>query len=793
MSVDVSDYEKLGKFYLGKEYDLEEHRIGDELLLYDSKDMVTHGVVLGMTGSGKTGLCIALLEEAAMDNVPAIVIDPKGDIANLMLMFPELDAKSFEPWVNPDDAAKKGVSVAEHAEKTAAMWKSGLADWGQTAERITTLKEKTDINIFTPGSSAGIPVSILSSLEAPPPEVMEDSEIFGDRISSTVESLLSLVGVKVDGPQSPEAVLLGAIFLGEWQEGRSLDLESLIGQIQRPNFGKIGVIDLESFYPEKSRQTLAFKFNALLASPGFSTWLEGAPLDIAKMLHRDDGKPRISIFSIAHLSDAERMFFVSLLLNQMLGWMRTQRGTTSLRALLYMDEIYGYLPPTANPPSKRPMMTMLKQARAFGLGCLLATQNPVDLDYKALSNIGTWFLGRLQTERDKARVLDGLEGAAGSQNAKFNRKEIERLLSGLGNRVFLMNNVHEDAPVLFHVRWVMSYLTGPLARGQIKGLMDPKRAEFETEKAEVAVNPMARSGTSAVSTTRPVVGAGVVELFGEIERGETIYKPYLLREAKVHFVFSKANIEGSHSIVKLNPILDTGIAWDDTVLLNEASFSSEPEQGIGFANLPGYAMNAKNYKDVENEFKDDLYREERMEIWSCPMLKAYGEPDETEADFRIRISHHTREERDAAIEKIRQAAERKMKTLESRLTTAEHRLSREKTEATSAKMQAGISVVGGILKSLFGRKSSLGGLVGGTRSSGVTKATRAYKQHRDVAHAEAIVESTAKELEEIKNNMVVELSKVADSFDPLTLPLEKEILKPRRTDVQLGRIGLVWR
>ena len=335
-----------------------------------------------------------------------------------------------------------------------------------------------DINIFTPGSKAGIPVSILSSLEVPPFEIMDDGELLGERIESTVSSLLSLVGVDADPIQSPEAVLLSAIFQHAWAAEQNITLETLIRHIQKPSFDKVGIIDLESFLPEKSRQTLALKFNNLLASPGFATWLEGPPLDIAKMLHTPAGKPRISIFSIAHLGDSERMFFVSLLLNQMLGWMRTQNGTTSLRALLYMDEIYGFLPPSANPPSKKPMMTMLKQGRAFGLGCLLATQNPVDLDYKALSNIGTWFLGRLQTERDKMRVLDGLEGAAGSQNAKFDRGSMERLISGLGNRIFLMNNVHEDGPVLFHVRWVMSYLTGPLTRSQIKTLMDPKRADF---------------------------------------------------------------------------------------------------------------------------------------------------------------------------------------------------------------------------------------------------------------------------------------------------------------------------
>ena len=793
MSEEVFDYEKLGQFYLGKEYDLEKKEISGEPVMYDSKDLVTHGVVLGMTGSGKTGLCIALLEEAAMDNIPAIVIDPKGDIANLMLTFPELNGPSFRPWVNEDDAAKKGVSADEFAEKTAGMWKKGLVDWGQPPERIAALRGKVDINIFTPGSNAGIPVSILSSLDVPPPEVMEDGELYGDRVSSTVESLLSLVGVDADGTQGVEAVLLGAIFQEEWKEGRGLDLEKLIRQIQRPAFGKIGVIDLETFYPEKPRQALAMKFNSLLASPGFSTWLEGAPLDIAKMLHRDDGKPRISIFSIAHLSDKERMFFVSLLLNQMLGWMRTQRGTTSLRALLYMDEIYGFLPPTANPPSKRPMITMLKQARAFGLGCLLATQNPVDLDYKALSNIGTWFLGRLQTERDKMRVLDGLEGAAGSQNTKFDRKRMETLLSGLGNRIFLMNNVHEDGPVLFHVRWVMSYLTGPLTRGQIKGLMDPKRGDFVTEKAAAAgedANPMARKPVAETSS-RPAVGAGVIELFAPAEN--EVYKPFLLREATVHFSLAKAGVEGSRKVAKVNAILEKEIRWDDTATIDPAILREDAVEGVGFSDLPGYAMNAKNYKAVEKDFADELYREEREEIWFCPALKAWGKIGEAEADFRVRIAHGAREQRDEAMAKIREDAEKKIRTIEGRLRTAESQLSKEEAEAGSAKVQAGISVLGGILKTIFGRKAGMGGIIRGTSSGTVTKATSAYKQQKDVSNARAKIEGIEEEIEQIRKALEKDLAEVGESYDPSLLALEKETLKPTRTDVVVERVALLWR
>ncbi|MFD2258119.1 ATP-binding protein [Luteolibacter algae] len=792
MSSEVSDYEKLGQFYLGREYDLDSKKIDDDLVMYDSKDLVTHGVVLGMTGSGKTGLCIALLEEAAMDNIPAIVIDPKGDIANLMLTFPELDGQSFKPWINPDDAAKKGISLDEHAQKTAKMWEKGLSDWGQKPERIARFREKVDINIFTPGSSSGIPVSILSSLSVPPPEVLEDSELFGDTISSTVESLLSLIGISGEGTQSPEAVLLAAIFQSEWTSGRVLTLEKLIRQIQRPAFGKIGVIDLESFYPEKSRQTLALKFNSLLASPGFGTWLEGAPLDISKMLHRDDGKPRISIFSIAHLSDKERMFFVSLLLNQMLGWMRTQRGTTSLRALLYMDEIYGFLPPIANPPSKKPMMTMLKQGRAFGLGCLLATQNPVDLDYKALSNIGTWFLGRLQTERDKMRVLDGLEGAAGSQNARFNRKEMEILLSGLGNRVFLMNNVHEDGPVLFHVRWVMSYLTGPLSRGQIKSLMDDKRDSFKASDPEVSFpNPMARHSAGSISSARPVVGTGVVELFAEPD-GD-VYRPYLLREATVHFSLGKADVEGSRKIVRLNPIGENGIDWDETTTVDVREVDHDPKSGCGFPELPGYAMNAKNYKQVEDDFEDELYREEREEIWFCAELKAWGKIGEEETDFRVRISHEAREARDAEIGKLKSATQKKINALEDKLKTAEARLAKESAEANSAKMQAGISVLGNILKAVFGRKSGMAAISGRSSSSSISKATTAYKQHRDVANAEAKIEDIQEDIQEIMETLERKIEEIGESFDPSNLRLEKETIKPTRADVQVERIALLWK
>jgi hypothetical protein len=490
--MDAKDYEKLGQFYLGREYDVEKKSSADKnLVLYDSKDLVTHAIVVGMTGSGKTGLCIDLIEEAAIDGVPAIAIDPKGDLTNLLLTFPDLRPEDFRPWINEDDAARKGASPDDYAKQQAELWKKGLASWGEDGERIRRLKAAADFAIYTPGSTAGIPVSIVRSFAAPPAALREDAELFRERVATTATSLLALVGVAADPVKSREHILLSTLFTAAWTAGQDLDLEALVNQVQKPPMGRIGALELDKFYPAKEREDLALRINGLIAAPGFAGWLQGEPLDIGAFFRSPAGKPRVSIFSIAHLSDAERMFFVALLLNEIYGWVRTQSGTTSLRAILYMDEIFGFFPPVAEPPSKRPMLNLLKQARAFGLGVVLATQNPVDLDYKGLANTGTWFLGRLQTDRDKQRVLEGLEGAAAAQSVSFDRKPMEELLAGLTNRVFLMNDVHEDGPVVLESRWAMSYLRGPLTRDQIKVLMKDRRpqpmpaaaAETRTERA----------------------------------------------------------------------------------------------------------------------------------------------------------------------------------------------------------------------------------------------------------------------------------------------------------------------
>lgn len=796
MEIRTEDYEKLGTFYLGRPYDLDKKQVEDSLVLYDSKDLVTHGVVLGMTGSGKTGLCLALLEEAAMDNIPAVIIDPKGDIANLLLTFPNLEPSDFRPWINEEDAQKKGQTPDEFAAKQAEIWRKGLAEWGQGPERIKAFRDKVDLTIYTPGSNAGLPVSILSSLDVPEFEVLDDAELMAERIESTVSSLLSLIGIDADPIKDPQHILLSNIFSHAWRSGQGITLENLIRHIQAPPFDKIGVMALDRVIAESARQDLAMKMNNLLASPGFSTWLQGEPLDIKRMMHTPDGKPRISIFSIAHLSDTERMFFVALLLNQMLGWMRAQSGTTSLRALLYMDEIYGYLPPTANPPSKKPMMTMLKQARAFGLGLLLATQNPVDLDYKALSNIGTWWLGRLQTERDKMRVLDGLEGAASSSDAGFNRAKMEQLLAGLGNRVFLMNNVHEDGPLVFHVRWVMTYLRGPLARKQIKELMDPKRpAESPEQKAAKAAAAAPRLEKPV--PIRPKLPKGVAEYFmpaADGASGEEIeYSPALIRIGEVRFNDAKKGIAGTNEVVHVNPIdlgrgtIDLHHRIDLPAGMKPQQLSRDPLPGASFAELPLNLIETKVWTGMEKDFVDWLYGNESLTVFFSPLSGEYSKVGETEGDFRARLVHSAHEARDKKVEELRQKFSKQIDAVEAKVGKAMDVLEDQKSQASSAKMSTVMSIGASILNAVLGRRVGI--------SSGrgaMSGASRAWKESRDVARAEESVEKLEDELTKLEEDCEKEVEKLKAAMDPMRETFEQNRLTPLKKDCAAKSVGVVW-
>jgi hypothetical protein len=802
----AEDFEKLGVFYLGRPYDLATKQSKPGWLLYDSKDLVTHAVCVGMTGSGKTGLCIGLLEEAAIDGIPALIIDPKGDLANLMLTFPHLRGEDFAPWINEDDARKKGLSPADYATQQAELWKKGLGDWGQSGERIQKLRDAADVVVYTPGSNAGIPVSILKSFAAPSQEILDDAEMLRERISTTVTSLLGLVGVEADPIKSREHILLSTILDHTWKAGQDLDLATLIQQIQTPPVAKIGVLDLDSFYPSKERFALAMQLNNLLAAPGFSAWLEGEALDVGQMLHSPGGKPRLAIFSIAHLNDAERMFFVTLLLSQTLGWVRAQSGTTSLRAILYMDEIFGYFPPVANPPSKQPLLTLLKQARAFGLGVVLATQNPVDLDYKGLANTGTWFIGRLQTERDKARVLEGLEGAAASSGKKFDKQGMEQTLAGLGNRVFLLNNVHEDAPEVFQTRWTLSYLRGPLTRSQIKMLMDPVKREMLGVRVKgKGAQPDSSDALSHVSrltprASRPMLPPDVPQQFipirGTQPSGSTlVYQPMLLGASQVRVSDSKAGVDVTQDVTLLVPISDGAVAldWDRAVEagLALADLESSPADGAQFGAVPSAASKAKSYETWNKDFSGWLFRTQKVDLFKSPSTKEVSKPGESERNFRVRLQQSGREARDKQSDSLRQKYAPKIAALQDRIRRAGQMVERQQAESRSSQIQAAISVGASILSAFLGRKTISATNIG-RATTAIRGAGRAIKESKDVGQAEENVAALQQQLADLEAQFKTETDALAAAADPLNEKLETVSLKPTKANITVKLVALAW-
>lgn len=788
----MRDYEKLGAFYLGRRYDLAAGAATDELVLYDSKDLTTHGVIVGMTGSGKTGLAIGILEEAAIDGIPVIAIDPKGDLSNLALTFPALRPEDFAPWVDPGAATRAGVTVADLAKTTAVAWREGLAKWGQEPERIQRFRDTAEVVLYTPGSTAARPISVLRSFAAPGHAVREDGDALRSRVQTATAGLLALAGIDSDPLRSREHILVATILDGAWREGRDLDLPGIIAAIQSPSFTKIGVFDLESFFPAKERFDLAMRLNALLASPGFSVWMEGDPLDIAGLLHDPAGRPRISVMSIAHLSDAERMFFVTILLNEVLAWVRAQSGTTSLRALLYMDEVFGFFPPTREPPSKQPMLTLLKQARAYGLGVLLATQNPVDLDYKGLGNAGTWFIGRLQTERDKARLLDGLEGASAGQS--FDRASLETTLGNLTSRVFLMNNVHEDEPVLMQTRWALSYMRGPLTRDQFALL-----AGKQTMAAASPVAPatVAARGDDEVSSQQPPLPPEIVQTFLSLRRSpgdgsRVLYRPALLAHARVHFASTKDNIDVWQEPWLLAPVEDAEPDWAGaSELAEEPDSESRPTDGAGFATLPAAAARSASYPRWEKALAGHIYRDHALTAWRAPALGELSRPGEPEGAFRVRLQERTRERRDTEVEALRRRWAAKLEAQAGRVAKASEKIAREDAQYSQQKLQSAVSFGASIVGALFGRKLGSVGNVGRatTAARGVGRAVR---EREDVDRAKQEAESQKKKLAELEQELEQEIAALSERFRPEALSLQPVAVKPRKSDITIERVVLAW-
>jgi hypothetical protein len=792
----MEEYEKLGAFYLGKSYDLERNQLQDELVLYDSKDLTTHAVIIGMTGSGKTGLGLGMIEEAAIDHIPVIAIDPKGDLGNLLLTFPELRAEDFQPWVNPKEAEKKEMSLEAYAEAQASLWRDGLAAWGQDGARIARLREAADLDVYTPGSSAGLPVSVLRSFQAPSPQLKADLDLYRERIQATATSLLALLDISADPLTSREHILFANILQHYWDADRSLDVAGLIAAIQQPPMERIGVMDIESFFSAKDRFALAMRLNNLLAAPGFEAWMEGEPLDAGRLLYTESGKPRVSIMSIAHLSDPERMFFVSMLLNEILSWMRAQSGTSSLRAMLYMDEIFGYMPPTANPPSKVLLLTLLKQARAYGLGLVLSTQNPVDLDYKGLANTGTWFIGRMQTERDKARVMEGLEGAAAG--GRFDKQAMEQRIAGLGKRVFLMHNVHENAPVVFNTRWTLSYLAGPLTRSQIKALMQARKT---AEPARASLTPAAQPAAAEGESPHPPALAPQIDQFylpalrTADSDHELVYHPMVIGAADVGYSSARYKLNEERRFAFLVEADDgpVPVDWEraEALELDFDKLETAPAGQASFAELAPALSRAGNFAEWQTLFKRWIGGSQALPLLKSPTYKTVSQLGESERDFRIRLQELANEKRDAMAETLRKRYGSRITVLENRLQRAEQQIARESEQASQKKMDTLIAFGSAVLGAFLGRKRL--STASATRvGSAVKTAGRMRKEAADVERAQQMADTTRRELEALQTQFEQEVAKLALDFDAQRETLEQIEVKPKSTEIHIHFVGLAW-
>ncbi|MEH6457074.1 MAG: DUF87 domain-containing protein [Cocleimonas sp.] len=778
----VETYEKLGLFYLGKDVDKETQQATEALTLLKNKNFTTHATIIGMTGSGKTGLGVGIIEEAVIDNIPSLIIDPKGDMGNLLLADPDFAPSSFEPWI-ADEANNKEQDIAEYAAKTAEMWKNGVESHHQDSARVAKFAamKKT---IYTPGSSAGVSINVLSSLETPPSEIIDDSDSFSSYINSTVSSLLSLIGIEADPVESKEYILLAQLITNSWLDGVDLSLEDLIGRIISPSFKKIGVLPLDAFYPQNERFKFATKFNSIIASPTFSSWLEGETLDIQKLLYDENGKAKVAIFSISHLSDEERMFFVTLLLNKFVAWMRRQSGTSALKTLLYMDEIYGFFPPTKNPPSKEPMLLLLKQARAFGVGVILSTQNPVDLDYKGLSNMGTWFIGRLQTTQDVDRVIDGLGGKVGSS---YDKAEIRNLLSNMKKRTFFLKSAHLDDIRVFGTRWVMSYLKGPLKRDEISSLMAAQKSQLAVIAApEKEANEKAKAKKVDGYESYSNLDDNIPQYYHPDLTQSKQYVATLMADCTVNFFNQSRGIDEEENYclsLELEPS-DRDADWDNAINDEDSNncFANLPmnaPEDAQYAETPEFLNKDKQLRKSEKSLSDWLYHEHELKLYRCKSPKLESDPYESLGDFKVRVADELNDKKEDAIEVLQERYGKKEKVLMDRLDRYQLSVDKEKADTTSSFMNVGITVLG----ALFGKSRASIGRAG----------SRVLKERGDVGRAKERVGKVEDDLRDLEEELEDKINDLVDDYDVDNVDIEDFQIKPRKTDIQINDIAVVWR
>jgi hypothetical protein len=783
-------------------------------LLYDARDLTTHGVILGMTGSGKTGLALGLLEESLLSGIPVLALDPKGDLTNLLLTFPELRPEDFRPWINEADAARSNLSADEFAAKAAETWRAGLASWGLGPDRIRQLKAGADFAIYTPGSKAGLPLNVMGSLDPPPLSWDTEDEALRDEIEGFVTSLLGMAGIDADPIAGREHILLANLIERSWRAGSALDLGALIQQIQQPPFRKLGVFDVDTFFPPKDRTALALRLNGLMASPSFAEWLEGAPLDPAVLLGAPGGRPRASIVYLAHLSDAESQFVVTLILSKVVTWMRGLQGTTDLRALVYMDEVFGFVPPTASPPPKKVILTILKQARAFGVGLVLATQNPVDLDYKAMSNAGTWWIGRLQTERDKARILEGLSSASGGLDVSL----LDPMISGLEQRRFVLHRAGQSPARVFASRWDMSYLRGPLTKEQITTLMAdvpttpagaPSAATATAGSAVQAVpaSPIADGALGDVSSVAPSVAEGVPVFFldpaapwGAIVHAAvnaTRLEPALVARVRLRFDDAKAGVDHAEEweavffplADSFDPASGTAVDYDDRDLRAEAP------PGARYR-LPAAPVSRVAYfRKAATDLRSHLARTRSVTVFRNSTLKLYARPGEGRADFAARCQAVANEGADRDAARIRDRLEARKDRLQETLDTARRRADQAAADASAREQQEMVAGAGTILGVLLGGRGSARSIAGRASRAlgGVTsRRSASARASQRVDSAREAAASKEAELERLEQEILDELREITDIWAAKAAQIDEIQIGLESTDVTVDRIGLLW-
>ncbi len=780
----------MSDFYLGDIINPVDGEPTGERVAYDRSDLTTHGVIVGMTGSGKTGLGVILLEEALLSGVPVLAIDPKGDMGNLALTFPAFQPSDFEPWVSKDEARQDDITTSELAAKTSDTWKAGVGSWDPDHDRIKQLSD-IPVSIYTPGSSAGIPVNILGSLRAPDLSWETESEAILGEIDGLVASLLTLAGVDSDPVSGREHILLSNIVAKAWRDGQDLDLATLIGQVQNPPLRKLGVFEVDAFFPEKDRTALAMQLNGVVASPTFASWLTGPPLDIESMLY-DGDKPRAAVVYLAHLNDDERQFVVTLLLSKVVSWMRSLSGASDLRALIYMDEVFGFAPPTASPPSKKPILTMLKQARAFGVGLVLSTQNPVDLDYKAMSNTGTWMIGRLQTERDKARILEALESAAGGTDIKA----INAMVSGLGKRQFLLHNTHESAPSVFSTRWAMSYLRGPLTRDQISVLTADDRQSIETIP-QGTVAPETRTLDDDETSVAPKIARVPVYYLdpaapwaGEVNANPQSRRLQPALAVRVHLTFDETRADLDHSqeweaiFFPLTEQFDPADAV--AVDYDERDFRNEPPEGAAYVLSEAPLDSAQFFTSAESAIKEHLYRHAEVSVMFNPTLKLYSRIGETEDEFQQRLDSAAEEAADAEIAKVKERFETKIDRAKDQLTTNYRRMQELEIDLDTRKREELVS----------GASDLLGMVLGGRRKRSMSGAARRRGQSQRTAErlrtAQSNLADKEAEVLDLEQDLMEAVAEIEDRWEDVAAELETVEVGLEKNDISVDEIAVVY-